>query len=63
MNREEERKMLIEEDQKIVSFPPPDYSKMTNGQIRLRTELLKSAFQLANSTKIKRKKGITHETR
>lgn len=53
MNREEERKMLIEEDQKFATFPPPDYSKKTNEQIRFRTELLKSAVQLGNSTKIK----------
>ncbi|MBG9587393.1 hypothetical protein [Cytobacillus firmus] len=42
-----ERGKLILEDQKIVSFPPPDYSKMTNEQIRKRTEYMKSAFDLA----------------
>lgn len=42
-----EREKLIFEDQKIVSFPPPDYSKMTNEQIRKRTEYMKSAFELA----------------
>ncbi|MGN8647903.1 hypothetical protein ACTNEO_05110 [Gracilibacillus sp. HCP3S3_G5_1] len=47
MNCEEERKRLIEEDQEFTSFPPPDYSKMTNEQIRFRTKLMKEAFKKA----------------
>ncbi|WP_018934575.1 hypothetical protein [Gracilibacillus lacisalsi] len=47
MNYDEERKRLIEEDQEFISFPPPDYSKMSNEQIRFRTKLMKEAFKKA----------------
>jgi hypothetical protein len=47
MDYQEERKKLIEKDQRFVSFPPPDYSKMTNEQIRKRTQMLEGAFKLA----------------
>nr|WP_200862551.1 hypothetical protein [Priestia megaterium] len=49
MTYEEERQKLIEEDQEIVSFPPPDYSKMTNEQIKQRTKMIKSTFEFAFS--------------
>jgi hypothetical protein len=52
-----ERKKLIEQDQCFVTFPPPDYSKMTNEQIRKRTQLLESAFKLAFE-----KEGCNDET-
>ena len=44
-----ERKKLIEEDSRFVSFPPPDYSKMTNEQIKQRTEMFKITFKMAFS--------------
>lgn len=47
MTYEEGRKRLIEQAQEFVSFPPPDYSKMTNEQIRRRTEIMKKSFEEA----------------
>ncbi|MBS7427450.1 MULTISPECIES: hypothetical protein [unclassified Virgibacillus] len=47
MTYEEERKKLIEQAHEFVSFPPPDYSKMTNEQIRRRTEIVKKSFEVA----------------
>ncbi len=41
---DDERKRLIEEDRKIITLPPPDYSKMTNEQIRKRTQILEDTF-------------------
>jgi hypothetical protein len=40
-----EREKLIKEDQEFVSFPPPDYSKMTNETIKMRTEMFRSMFR------------------
>ncbi|MCM3488822.1 hypothetical protein M3689_05815 [Alkalihalophilus marmarensis] len=47
MNRQEEREKLIEADQNFVCIPPPDYSKMTNEEIRKRTEILEKTFEYA----------------
>lgn len=47
MDRQEERKKLIEADQNFVCIPPPDYSKMTNEEIRKRTEILEKSFDYA----------------
>lgn len=44
MTYEEERKELIQKDRVFVSLPPPTYSKMTNEQIKLRTEIFKAMF-------------------
>lgn len=43
------RKKLIEADSQIITFPPPDYSKMTNEQIRKRTQMIKETFKEAFS--------------
>ncbi|NMA74437.1 MAG: hypothetical protein GX963_09830 [Bacteroidales bacterium] len=45
MNYDEERERVIEADQEFTSFPPPDYSKMTNEQIKLRTNIMKDEFE------------------
>lgn len=47
MEKIEERKHLIEKDKEFIAFPPPNYSNMTNEQIKLRTSILESAFELA----------------
>jgi len=47
MDYQEERKKLIEKDQQFATFPPPEYSKMTNEQIKKRTQLLEGLFKLA----------------
>jgi len=47
MNDSEERKKLIEEDQKFITIHPVDYSKLTNEQIKLRTEILELMFKRA----------------
>lgn len=39
-----EREALIKEDQKFVTLPPPDYSKMSNEDIRNRTKMFKIMF-------------------
>ena len=44
MTYEEERKELIQKDRVFVSLPPPTYSKMTNEQIKQRTEMFKAMF-------------------
>lgn len=49
MQNQIERMKLIEKDQEYVSFPAPNYSKMTNEQIRQRTKMLKDTFELAFS--------------
>ncbi len=49
-----ERKKLIDKDRKITSFPPPDYSKMTNEQIRKRSQILKETFNDLYSEDIKK---------
>jgi len=45
MNYDQERERLIKEDQEFTSFPPPDYSKMTNAEIKQRTKILKDTFE------------------
>lgn len=42
-----EREKLIEEASDFVCIPPPDYSKMSNDQIRKRIETMKLIFEAA----------------
>lgn len=49
MTKKTERERLIEEDSVVVSFPPPDYSKMTNEEIALRTYIIRETFKMAFS--------------
>lgn len=38
-----EREELIKRDQRFISFPSPDYSKMTNEQLRQRVQMLEDS--------------------
>ncbi|GEM00886.1 hypothetical protein SAMN05421839_1026 [Halolactibacillus halophilus] len=46
MNDESERKALIKKDQEFSTLPRPNYEKMTNDQIRKRTEIMEQTFKV-----------------
>ncbi|WP_062323905.1 hypothetical protein [Halolactibacillus sp. JCM 19043] len=43
---DEERKALIKKDQEFSTLPRPNYEKMTNDQIRKRTEIIEQTFKV-----------------